>query len=171
MVVYCVQYCEYIIIPVGLSVKNLKKGMRYYKPSIQGGGGGQGPRHSGRYAMPCIPRTYVSQSCHSFGTYCTVKPVEHCRLLYCNLIYLKCQTGQRSKAYLTGLMEDANLLTIHACRYTVQPQDIQLARRIWRELNWIIKITLIECVSVSVCAQCFVVLNRLILCFIVFHLP
>ena len=41
-----------------------------------------------------------------------------------------------TKAYMTGLMEDANLLAIHACRYTVQPQDIQLARRIRGEVNW-----------------------------------
>ena len=34
------------------------------------------------------------------------------------------------EAYMTGLMEDANLLAIHTNRYTVQPRDIQLARRI-----------------------------------------
>ena len=33
-------------------------------------------------------------------------------------------------------MEDANLLAIHAHRITVQPRDIQLARRIRREVNW-----------------------------------
>ena len=40
------------------------------------------------------------------------------------------------EAYMTGLMEDANLLAIHAKGYTVQPRDIQLARRIWGEVNW-----------------------------------
>ena len=35
-----------------------------------------------------------------------------------------------TEAHMTGLMEDANLLAIHVCQYTVQPQDIQLARRI-----------------------------------------
>ena len=35
-----------------------------------------------------------------------------------------------TEAYMAGLMEDANLLAIHACYYTVQPRDIQLARRI-----------------------------------------
>ena len=40
-----------------------------------------------------------------------------------------------SEAYMTGLMEDANLLAIHAKQYTVQPRDIQLARRIWGEVN------------------------------------
>ena len=35
-----------------------------------------------------------------------------------------------TEAYMTGLMEDANLLAIHAHRYTVQPRDIQLARHI-----------------------------------------
>ena len=37
---------------------------------------------------------------------------------------------------MTGLMEDANLLPIHTKRYTVQLRDIQLARRIWGEVNW-----------------------------------
>ena len=37
---------------------------------------------------------------------------------------------------MTGLMEDANLLAIHTKRYTVQPRDIQLARRILGEVNW-----------------------------------
>ena len=32
-----------------------------------------------------------------------------------------------TKAYMTELMEDANLLAIHTRRITVQPQDIQLA--------------------------------------------
>ena len=34
------------------------------------------------------------------------------------------------EAYMVSLMEDANLLAIHARRITLQPQDIQLARRI-----------------------------------------
>ena len=38
--------------------------------------------------------------------------------------------------YLTTLMEDANLLAIHACRITVQPRDIQLARRIRGDKDW-----------------------------------
>ena len=41
-----------------------------------------------------------------------------------------------TEAYMTGLMEDANLLAIHTKRYTVQPRDIQLARRIWGEVTW-----------------------------------
>ena len=41
-----------------------------------------------------------------------------------------------TEAYMTGLMEDANLLAIHVCRYTVQPRDIQLAKRIRGEVNW-----------------------------------
>ena len=41
-----------------------------------------------------------------------------------------------TEAYMTSLMEDANLLAIHAHRYTVQPRDIQLARCIWGEANW-----------------------------------
>ena len=41
-----------------------------------------------------------------------------------------------TEAYMTGLMEDANLLAIHTKRYTVQPRDIQLARRIRGEVNW-----------------------------------
>ena len=41
-----------------------------------------------------------------------------------------------TEAYMTRLMEDANLLAIHAYRYTLQPRDIQLARRIRGEVNW-----------------------------------
>ena len=37
---------------------------------------------------------------------------------------------EASESYLVGMMEDANLLTIHAKRYTIQPRDIQLARHI-----------------------------------------
>ena len=36
-----------------------------------------------------------------------------------------------TEAYMTGLMEDANLLAIHTKQYTVQSRDIQLVRRIW----------------------------------------
>ena len=35
--------------------------------------------------------------------------------------------------YLIGMMENANLLAIHAHCYTIQPRDIQLARRIHGE--------------------------------------
>lgn len=37
---------------------------------------------------------------------------------------------EASEAYLIGLMEDTNLCAIHAKRITIQPKDIQLARRI-----------------------------------------
>ena len=37
---------------------------------------------------------------------------------------------EASEAYLVSLMEDTNLCTIHAKRVTIQPKDIQLARRI-----------------------------------------
>ena len=40
------------------------------------------------------------------------------------------------EAYLTSLMEDANLLAIHAWQYTIEPQDIQLACWIRGEPNW-----------------------------------
>ena len=40
------------------------------------------------------------------------------------------------EAYMTELMEDANLLAIHTRRITVQPRDIQLARCIRGEVNW-----------------------------------
>ena len=33
-------------------------------------------------------------------------------------------------------MEDANLLAIHAWQVTLQPQDIQLAHRIWGKPTW-----------------------------------
>jgi histone H3 len=35
-----------------------------------------------------------------------------------------------SEAYLTGLFEDTNLCCIHAKRVTIDPRDVQLARRI-----------------------------------------
>ena len=44
-----------------------------------------------------------------------------------------------TEAYMTGLMEDANLLAMHACHYTVKPRDIQLAMRIRGEANWDIR--------------------------------
>ena len=37
---------------------------------------------------------------------------------------------EASEAYLVSLMEDTNLCAIHAKRVTIQPKDIQLARRI-----------------------------------------
>ena len=43
---------------------------------------------------------------------------------------------EAAENYLVGMMEDANLLAIHAKRYTVQPRDIQLARRIRGEKDW-----------------------------------
>ena len=37
---------------------------------------------------------------------------------------------EASEAYLVGLFEDTNLCALHAKRVTIQPKDIQLARRI-----------------------------------------
>ena len=37
---------------------------------------------------------------------------------------------EAAEAYLVGLFEDTNLCTLHAQRVTIQPKDIQLARRI-----------------------------------------
>ena len=37
---------------------------------------------------------------------------------------------ESAEAYLVGLFEDSNLCAIHAKRITIQPKDIQLARRI-----------------------------------------
>ena len=37
---------------------------------------------------------------------------------------------EAAEAYLIGLFEDTNLCAIHAKRVTIQPKDIQLARRI-----------------------------------------
>lgn len=37
---------------------------------------------------------------------------------------------EASEAYLVGLFEDTNLCAIHAKRVTIEPKDIQLARRI-----------------------------------------
>ena len=46
---------------------------------------------------------------------------------------------QAAEDYLVTIMEDANLLAIHARRVTVQPRDIQLARRIRGEKDWDLK--------------------------------
>ncbi|KAJ3128219.1 histone H3.3 [Nowakowskiella sp. JEL0407] len=37
---------------------------------------------------------------------------------------------EASEAYLVGLFEDTNLAAIHAKRVTIQPKDVQLARRL-----------------------------------------
>ena len=42
---------------------------------------------------------------------------------------------EASEAYLVGLFEDTNLCAIHAKRVTIQPKDMQLARRIRGERN------------------------------------
>ena len=43
---------------------------------------------------------------------------------------------EASEDYLVTLLEDANFLAIHARRVTVQPRDIQLARRIRGDKDW-----------------------------------
>ena len=43
---------------------------------------------------------------------------------------------EASEDYLVTLLEDANLLAIHARRVTLQPRDIQLAQRIWGDKDW-----------------------------------
>ena len=43
---------------------------------------------------------------------------------------------EASEDYLITLLEDANLLAIHAQRVTLQPRDIQLARRIRGDKHW-----------------------------------
>ncbi len=80
-----------------------------------------------------------------------------CTVLYTNVHYLFCrlvreilqsEAGERmtggyriqgealmalhtaAEAYLVGLLEDANLITLRSCRVTLQPKDIQLACRI-----------------------------------------
>ena len=37
---------------------------------------------------------------------------------------------EASEAYLVSLFEDTNLAAIHAKRVTIQPKDLQLARRL-----------------------------------------
>ena len=41
-----------------------------------------------------------------------------------------------AEAYMVKLLKDTNLLAIHAQRITLQPRDIQLARRIWGDVDW-----------------------------------
>ena len=43
---------------------------------------------------------------------------------------------EASESYLVSMMEDANLLAIHAKRYTIRPRDIQLARCIRGDKDW-----------------------------------
>ena len=43
---------------------------------------------------------------------------------------------EASEDYLITLLEDANLLAIHARHVTLQPRDIQLARRIRGDKDW-----------------------------------
>ena len=43
---------------------------------------------------------------------------------------------EAAEAYLIRLMEDANLLAIHARRVTIQPRDFELVRRIRGERDW-----------------------------------
>ena len=43
---------------------------------------------------------------------------------------------EASEDYLVTLLEDANLLAIHAKHVTLQPRDIQLARRIRGDRDW-----------------------------------
>ena len=43
---------------------------------------------------------------------------------------------EASEDYLITLLEDANLLAIHAKCVTLQPRDIQLARRIHGDKDW-----------------------------------
>ena len=43
---------------------------------------------------------------------------------------------EASEDYLVTLLEDANLLAIHARRITLQPRDIQLAWRIRGDKDW-----------------------------------
>ena len=43
---------------------------------------------------------------------------------------------QAAEDYLVTVMEDANLLALHAKRITIQPRDIQLARHIRGEKDW-----------------------------------
>ena len=40
---------------------------------------------------------------------------------------------EAAEAYLVGLMEDANLCTIHVKQVTIMPKDIQVVCRIWGE--------------------------------------
>ena len=43
---------------------------------------------------------------------------------------------EASESYLVNMMEDANLLAIHAKRFTIQPRDIQLACCIRGDKDW-----------------------------------
>ena len=45
-----------------------------------------------------------------------------------------------AEAFVVGIMEDVNLLAIHARWVTVQPWDIQLARRIRGDPNWDVRV-------------------------------
>ena len=44
-----------------------------------------------------------------------------------------------AEAYLVGLLEDANLVTIHARRVTLQPRDIHIVHRLRGGRCWIVR--------------------------------
>jgi len=52
--------------------------------------------------------------------------IKDCRFTHAALLALQ----EASEAFLVGLLEDTNLIAIHAKRVTVMPKDLQLARRI-----------------------------------------
>jgi histone H3 len=41
---------------------------------------------------------------------------------------------EAAEAYIVGLFEDSNLCAVHSNRVTVMPKDVQLARRIRRDI-------------------------------------
>jgi histone H3 len=41
---------------------------------------------------------------------------------------------EAAEAYIVGLFEDSNLCAVHSKRVTVMPKDVQLARRIRRDI-------------------------------------
>ena len=47
-----------------------------------------------------------------------------------------CPLHEGAEAFMVGMLEDAHLLAIHTLQVTLQPQDIQLARRIRGDPNW-----------------------------------
>ena len=80
----------------------------------------------------------------------TDKEIEEGKGTKCPLCWMKGvieALDKGAEAYMVTLMENANLLAIHAWRVTLQPWDIQLAHRIHGDKDWDITTMQTSCVA------------------------
>ena len=90
--------------------------------------------------------SFARSSCLSFNLFCLLSLVRQLDESVTNA-HFKRDTGHKwqsgamqalhtaAEAYLVSLLEDANLLALHSKRITLQPKDIQLARKIRGEVD------------------------------------